>query len=50
MFVFNIIIVGVLIILGYVLGIKTNIDKNSINKGHIAVVVFISILVMLAHG
>lgn len=50
MFVFNIMIAGALIILEYVLGITNNIDKNGINKGHIAVVVFISILVMLAHG
>ena len=50
MFVFNIMIAGSLIILEYVLGITNNIDKNGINKGHIAVIVFISVLVMLARG
>ena len=50
MFVFNIIIIGVLIILGYILDIKNNIDKNGFNKGDISVVVFISILIILAHG
>ena len=50
MFVFNIIIIGVLIILGYILDIKNNIDKDGFNKGHIAVAVFISILIILAHG
>ena len=50
MFVFNIMIAGALIILEYVLGITSHIDKNGLNKGHIAVVVFILILVMLAHG
>ena len=50
MFVFNIIIIGAFIILGYILDIKNNIDKNGFNKGHIAVVIFISTLVMLAHG
>ena len=48
MFVFNIMIAGALIILEYVLGITNNIDKNGINKGHIAVVVFLSTLVLLA--
>ena len=50
MFVFNIIIIGAFIILGYILDIKNNIDKDGFNKGHIAVVIFISTLVMLAHG
>ena len=50
MFILNIMIAGALIILEYVLDITTEIDKNGLNKGHIAVVVFISILVMLAHG
>ena len=49
MFVFNIIIIGAFIILGYILDIKNNIDKDGFNKGYIAVVVFISILVMLVH-
>ena len=48
MFVFNIIIIGVFIILGYILDIKNNIDKNGINKGHIAIIVFLSTLVLLA--
>ena len=43
-------IAGALIILEYVLDIKNNIDKNGFNKGHIAVAVFISILIILAHG
>ena len=43
-------IAGALIILEYVLGITNNIDKNGINKGHIAVAVFISFLLILAHG
>ena len=50
MFILNIILMGSLYALNYVLGITTEIDKNGLNKGHIAVVVFISILVMLAHG
>ena len=50
MFILNIILMGSLYALNYVLDITTEIDKNGINKGHIAVVVFISILVMLAHG
>ena len=50
MFILNIILMGSLYILSYILDITTEIDKNGINKGHIAVVIFISILVMLAHG
>ena len=50
MLIFNIIIAGALITLWYVSDITDNIDKNGINKGHIAVVIFISTLVMLAHG
>lgn len=48
MFILNIILMGSLYALNYVLDITTEIDKNGLNKGHIAVVVFISILVMLA--
>ena len=50
MFILNIILMGSLYILSYILDITTEIDKNGLNKGHIAVVIFISILVMLAHG
>ena len=50
MFLLNIILMGSLYLLSYVLDITTEIDKNGLNKGHIAVAVFISILIMLAHG
>ena len=48
MFILNIILMGSLYALNYVLDITTEIDKNGLNKGHIAVVVFLSTLVLLA--
>lgn len=50
MFLLNVIFIGGLYALSYILDITTSIDKNGINKGHIAVIVFISILIRLAHG